>query len=95
MKAQFLSDDQKSDVSGVYADIKDGYVYKRNCSTEKRVELILYQDAFEDVNPLGSAKTVHRLVGVYHTLANLKPHHRSNVQSYQLLMLVRVCFEET
>ena len=89
VRNDFLHVDKKSRDTGVLADIQDGYVYKRNCPSERTVELILYQDSFEVVNPLGSARTVHKLLGVYYTLANLKPHNRSNVQSYQLIMLVK------
>jgi len=44
------------------------------------IKIILYQDAFEIVNPLGSARKKHKkhkLLAVYMTLADLYPHHRS------------------
>lgn len=51
------------------------------------LKLILYQDAFEVVNPLGSAKKKHKIVGVYFTLANFEPFYRSSVDHLQLLLL--------
>lgn len=51
--------------------------------------MILYQDAFEVVNPLGSAKKKHKLIGVYYTLANFSPEKRSNIDHLQLVLLCR------
>lgn len=51
------------------------------------LKLILYQDAFEVLNPLGSAKKKHKIVGVYFTLANFEPFCRSSVDHLQLLLL--------
>ncbi|CAN8029998.1 unnamed protein product [Ixodes persulcatus] len=56
-------------------DISDGSAYKSNPLFKTRLptfKLLLYQDAFEVVNPLGSARKKHKLVGAYFTLANLK-----------------------
>lgn len=54
------------------------------------LKLILYQDAFEVVNPLGSAKKKkHKLQGVYFTLANFDPCYRSAIEDLQLLLLCR------
>ena len=51
--------------------------------------MILYQDAFEVVNPLGSAKSKHKLVGVYYTLGNLPSYMRSNINHIQLVLLCK------
>lgn len=51
--------------------------------------MILYQDAFEVVNPLGSAKKKHKILGVYFTLANFEPFYRSTIDNLQLLLLCR------
>lgn len=88
LKSQFISGDGETNKKGVFSDFHDGSVYKTT-TNEKMLQLILYQDSFEVVNPLGSAKSTHKLLGVYYTLANLKPHNRSNVDSYQLLMLIK------
>lgn len=44
------------------------------------VAIILYQDAFEVCNPLGSARRKHKVVRVYMTLAHLHPWQRSRVE---------------
>ncbi len=51
--------------------------------------LILYQDAFEVANPLGSGKKKHKILAVYLTLANLLPHCRSGIDHMQLVLLCR------
>ena len=69
---------------------KDGILFKTNklfSSTNHSLQLMLYQDAFEVVNPLGSAKTVHKLLAVYYVLGNLHPYNRSRVNSMQLVLL--------
>ncbi|CAN7995963.1 unnamed protein product [Ixodes pacificus] len=50
-------------------------------------KLLLYQDAFEVLNALGSARKKHKLVGVYFTLANFKKHNRSTRDHTQLVLL--------
>ncbi|XP_040356974.1 uncharacterized protein LOC120840351 isoform X1 [Ixodes scapularis] len=53
------------------------------------LQIILYQDAFELANPLGSAKGNFKLLGVYMTLGNLPQHYRGVVESMQLVLLCR------
>lgn len=53
------------------------------------MKLILYQDAFEVVNPLGSSRKKHKLVGVYFTLADFEPFHRSSIDHMQLVLLYK------
>ncbi|CAB0035349.1 unnamed protein product, partial [Trichogramma brassicae] len=46
----------------------DGYVYKNNKffkNNPNSLKIILYQDAFEIVNPIGPAKKKHKLIGIY------------------------------
>lgn len=47
------------------------------------VALILYQDAFEVVNPLGSARKKHKILAVYLTLGDILPCNRSNIDHMQ------------
>ena len=73
-------------------DVCDGSVFKSSplfAESGLTLKVILYQDAFEVVNPLGSAKKKHKLLGVYFTLANFDPFHRSTVDNLQLLLLCR------
>lgn len=52
-------------------------------------KLVLYQDAFEVVNPLGSAKTIHKILAVYVSDANLPVHVRSDTNHMSLVLLCR------
>ena len=79
---------------GVYEDLCDGAVYKNISQTVGEgdlafLELILYQDSFEIVNPLGSAKKVHKMTAVYTVLGNLPFHVRMKMDNLQLVMLCR------
>lgn len=78
--------------NGVLFDVMDGYIYKNNPlfkSSQNSLGLILFQDSFEIVNPLGSARKKYKLVGVYFTLVNFNPSYRSNIDNIQLLILCR------
>ncbi|XP_054724735.1 uncharacterized protein LOC129235069 [Uloborus diversus] len=71
-------------------DVTDGSCFKENelfQQDSNALGIILFQDAFEVANPLGSAKKKHKIVGVYYTLSNLPPAYRSNVDNIQLVML--------
>lgn len=77
---QFLNTSYKT--SNDFKDYTDGSVYQNNPffqDNEKRLEVILYQDAFEDCNPLGSAKGKHKILGIYMVLVNLKSFNRSRI----------------
>lgn len=79
---------------GLFADYTDGAAFKNNklrleMGNEKFIHLLLYQDAFEIVNPLGSAKSKHKVIGTYYTLGNLHPHNRSKIDPIQLVSLVK------
>ena len=74
----------------VLRDFTDGAVYKRKFRTaadKKYLTLILYQDSFEVVNPLGSAKKKHKILGFYYVIGNLEPHNRSSIDNVQLILL--------
>jgi len=76
----------------IYQDICDGEIYQsiKNTVTENCfIELLLFQDAFEIVNPLGSAKKVHKIVAFYLALGNLPCYARTNVDNLQLVLLCR------
>lgn len=54
--------------SDVLTDVSDGQIFKSNdffVQNPSSLKLVLYQDAFEVVNPLGSAKTRHKVLAVY------------------------------
>lgn len=54
------------------------------------LRLILYQDTFEVVNPLGSGKKKHKLIAVHLTLTDLMPHDRSSTDQMQLVFWSRL-----
>ena len=71
-----------------FHDVHDGSVFKSNKLFEgKALQIILYQDAFEVVNPLGSGRGKHKLIGTYFVLANIEPHNRSKIDQIQLVLL--------
>lgn len=53
------------------------------------IGLILYQDAFEVMNPLGSGKNTHKVLAVYSTLTDILPYNRSSISQLQLVLLCR------
>ena len=87
VKEQFLADYEQSTM---YGDFGDGLKVKNNDLfklKERSLKLLLYTDAFEIVNPLGSARCKYKILVVYYTLANFHVHNRSNLDPFQLLLL--------
>ena len=77
---------------GTLGDAHDSTVFKENYlynTHPDSLKIILYQDAFEVVNLLGSARKKHKIIGVYFTLANFEPYNRSNIDHMQLAILCR------
>nr|XP_055039672.1 uncharacterized protein LOC129427310 isoform X2 [Misgurnus anguillicaudatus]XP_055039673.1 uncharacterized protein LOC129427310 isoform X2 [Misgurnus anguillicaudatus] len=77
--------------SDILCDCSDGQILKCRDFSEDNpsLQLLLYQDAFEVVNPLGSARKKHKILAVYLSLVNLPAHLRSNTEHMQLVMLCR------
>lgn len=74
----------------ILRDFTDGAVFRNNQffkDNPRSLRLILYQDAFDIVNPLGSAKSTHSIMAVYLSIGNMPPHLRSHVNSMQLVAL--------
>lgn len=90
VKQQFMTPDVSQ--PGVYKDFTDGTVFKSIPLFHDHpdaLQLLLFQDAFEVVNPLGSAKKKHKILAVYMLLGNLYPWNRSRMHSIQLLLLCK------
>ncbi len=71
-------------------DVGDGRVSKSNelfVSDRHALQIMLFQDAFEVANPLGSARQKHKVLAVSYTLGNVYAHKRSAVNSIQLALL--------
>ncbi len=88
-----VTEHRKQVFSGVRPhDVWDGSNLKGNelLNTDaSSFSLILYQDALEVANPLGSGRKKHKLLCVYATLADIPPHHRSRIDQMQLVLLCR------
>ncbi|CAN7999366.1 unnamed protein product, partial [Ixodes hexagonus] len=83
-----LSFDVQQSKDGVYREFTDGRAFQSQTSSDgSAVQIILYQDAFEVVNPLGSARGKFKMVGVYFTLGNLPSFLRTAVDPQQLVLL--------
>lgn len=85
----------KNEKQNIFFDYNDGSVYKKNIffsSSPKKLEIILFQDAFETCNPLGSSKKKHKLVGVYMLIGNLNIKYRTQIQNIQLVLLCKEKF---
>ena len=76
---------------GVFSDWKSGSCHKKSFFAEDKtaLRLVLYQDAFEVANPLGSARKKHKLLGVYMTLGNVHTFNRSKIDQVQLVLLCK------
>lgn len=76
----------------VFEDIWDGCNIANNALFQKdksSMALVLYQDAFEVVNPLGSGRKKHKILAVYLTLRNILLYNRSSIDQVQLVLLCR------
>ncbi|XP_064640806.1 uncharacterized protein LOC135495545 [Lineus longissimus] len=85
-------DMKPTSASGIYEDVHSGVVFKNHelfGTNPHAVPILLYQDAFEVVNPLGSAKNKHKILAVYATFGNLLPQNRSKIEPLQLVLLCR------
>ena len=77
---------------GYMYDFNDGSVFQNNqffSDNPEAIQLLLYQDSFEIVNPLGSAKKKHKILAMYYSLGNLHSCIRSVVDTMQLVLLCK------
>jgi len=61
---------------GSLSDVMDGTTFQSNAffsDNSSALKIILFQDAFEIVNPLGSAKKKRKILGVYFTSGRFSP----------------------
>ena len=69
-------------------DIFNGDVFKSKHNPHY-LQLLLYQDSFEIVNPLGSSRKKHKLLAVYAVIGNLPPSYRTFLDNLILVLLVK------
>ncbi|KAK3911164.1 2,3,4,5-tetrahydropyridine-2,6-dicarboxylate N-acetyltransferase [Frankliniella fusca] len=77
---------------GVLRDFTDGLAYKRNqffIDNPTALRLILFQDAFQIVCPIGFAKKKYKILAVYMSIGNLPDYLRSHVKSFHLIALCK------
>lgn len=75
-----------------YCDFTDGEVFKTNIFFSQNptaIQILLYEDALEIVNPLGSAKKNHKILAVYMMVGNLVPNVRTKLENVFLVLLCR------
>ena len=92
VKEQFLNPSLDAEQENIYSDFPDGSVFKNIelfSQSPNSLKIILYQDAFEVSNPLGAARTKHKILAVYYSLGNLYPHNRSKIDTIQLALLIK------
>ena len=78
--------------SQVLRDCKDGLAFKNNTFFKKNPDAyacIMYSDAVELVNPLGSGKGKHKIVQIFWTLADIPRSQRSQIDRIQLALVVK------
>ncbi|XP_065665683.1 uncharacterized protein LOC136087105 [Hydra vulgaris] len=75
---------------GIYSDLLSGSLIQDIAkSDDKILYLILYQDSFEIVNPIGSGRKKHKILAVYLTLANIPSHKRYAWEQLQLILMCK------
>jgi len=87
-----LASTSRKEFSCILSDLHDGKSFKNNAFFQENVvslRLLLYQDAFEVYNPIGSSRKKHKILGVYMNIANFRPQFRSNVENIQLVLLCK------
>ena len=76
----------------VHEDVRDGKTFKENTLLQElpsSISVILYQGAFEVVNPLGSGENKHKLLAVHMTMSEVLYPTRSAIDPMQLVILCR------
>ena len=80
---------QKTPSDGsVLKDYTDGSVFRNSNTPQKRIDLLVFMDAFNCVESLGAAKLKHKIHGVYMTIGNLEPFMRAYLKAIRLVLLV-------
>ena len=77
---------------GLYTRYEDGSYYKANAlfqSHEISLKIGLYYDDWESVNPLGTARKLHKISAFYWVLLNLPTAQRSALKVIQLGVLAK------
>ena len=77
----------------IFESYRDGSYYKKQCNDEQRegisIDLLLYNDDFQTVNPLGSKKDKGKVLGVYLSVLSLPGKYRSRLDNILLVALAQ------
>lgn len=82
---------------GMFCTFSDGTSYKQNklfSSNKDALQIILYHDDFNIVNPLGNKVKKHKISGFYFVLGNLPIKFRSKLRDIHLAILSPAVFVE-
>lgn len=82
---EFVS--QKNCKAGIYQDYVDGSAY--SSVNQNTLNIIMYQDEVELVNPLGSAKRKYKITCFYYTVGQICAKFRSTCGQIQLALMCR------
>ncbi|KAJ8677266.1 hypothetical protein QAD02_013053 [Eretmocerus hayati] len=77
---------------GCFQNFKDGSLFNQNKYFKENpgaLKIILHQDEFEVVNPIGPARKKHKLLAVYMNAANLSDHLQSHTNTMKLVALCK------
>ncbi|KAK3754666.1 hypothetical protein QZH41_009115 [Actinostola sp. cb2023] len=77
---------------GLISDYCDGYAFSQHplfSRDPQALQIILYYDEVEVVNPLGSKTYTHKVGVFYYTLGNIDPKYRSQLKCMQLLCIAK------
>ncbi|XP_065673861.1 uncharacterized protein LOC136090815 [Hydra vulgaris] len=75
---------------GMYLELLSGSLIQDIAKSDNKIlYLILYQDSFEIVNPIGLGRKKHKILAVYLTLANIPSHKRYASEQLQLVLMCK------
>ena len=90
--AEVLTGHESKD--GKLRDYCDGQAFQQHplfTAEKSALQINLYFDEFQVVNPLGSKIQKYKLCAFYYVLGNIPPKYRSKLEPIQLLILCRHC----
>ena len=88
-RCKIQATDPNSD--GVLSSYTDGELFRSNALFQGNfhyIRLNLYCDEIEVCNPIGTARTAHKLTCIYFTVANIEQKYQSNLRNIHLLAVI-------
>ncbi|KAK3916160.1 Transcription factor IIIA [Frankliniella fusca] len=78
--------------SEILRDFTDGFQFKNNIffqQNPRSLKIIIYQDGFQVVCPIGPAKKLHKFIGIYISFGNMPDFLRTHPDNIFLLALLK------